>query len=163
MLLGPNGCGKSTLLKALAGLLRPDSGDLRIARPCSFVFQNPDHQVRCCLQLFALYTAVCVVYSCLHETCTPKLQGCTRGPYDEFDVVYCVLCRFIAQQKLERKVAYSFDARMGFDLFGACFWRQRWKHEYQVCDCRSFQWVRQCEEPSEIDFRLLSDCFCTLF
>ncbi|WP_417220382.1 ATP-binding cassette domain-containing protein, partial [Achromobacter spanius] len=27
-LLGPSGCGKSTLLKALAGLLRPQHGDI---------------------------------------------------------------------------------------------------------------------------------------
>ncbi|EEC71552.1 hypothetical protein OsI_03899 [Oryza sativa Indica Group] len=45
MLLGPNGCGKSTLLKVLAGFLNPSSGTVYINRPCSYVFQNPDHQV----------------------------------------------------------------------------------------------------------------------
>ena len=45
MLLGPNGCGKSTLLRTLGGLIRPDGGDVRVAQPTSFVFQNPDHQV----------------------------------------------------------------------------------------------------------------------
>ncbi|KAL3621223.1 ABC transporter I member 10 [Castilleja foliolosa] len=45
MLLGPNGCGKSTLLKILGGLLNPGGGYLRVKKPRSFVFQNPDHQV----------------------------------------------------------------------------------------------------------------------
>uniref|UniRef100_A0A0E0JP79 ABC transporter domain-containing protein n=1 Tax=Oryza punctata TaxID=4537 RepID=A0A0E0JP79_ORYPU len=45
MLLGPNGCGKSTLLKVLAGLLNRSYGTVYINRPCSYVFQNPDHQV----------------------------------------------------------------------------------------------------------------------
>jgi energy-coupling factor transport system ATP-binding protein len=45
MLLGTNGSGKSTLLRLLAGLLRPQSGQIQIAQPVGFVFQNPDHQL----------------------------------------------------------------------------------------------------------------------
>lgn len=45
MLLGTNGSGKSTLLRLLAGLLSPESGQIRTAQPVGFVFQNPDHQL----------------------------------------------------------------------------------------------------------------------
>lgn len=45
MLLGTNGSGKSTLLRLLAGLLTPQSGQIRILHPFGFVFQNPDHQL----------------------------------------------------------------------------------------------------------------------
>lgn len=45
MLLGTNGSGKSTLLRLLAGLLRPQSGQIDLVRPVGFVFQNPDCQL----------------------------------------------------------------------------------------------------------------------
>jgi len=45
MLLGTNGSGKSTLLRLLAGLLQPQSGEIKFDQPVGFVFQNPDHQL----------------------------------------------------------------------------------------------------------------------
>ena len=45
MLLGNNGSGKSTLLRLIAGLLNPSSGDVAVADPLGFVFQNPDMQL----------------------------------------------------------------------------------------------------------------------
>jgi ABC-type nitrate/sulfonate/bicarbonate transport system ATPase subunit len=41
-LLGPSGCGKSTLLSVIAGLIKPESGEVRRlqASVCGFVFQS---------------------------------------------------------------------------------------------------------------------------
>ncbi|GGB58445.1 ABC transporter permease subunit [Deinococcus soli (ex Cha et al. 2016)] len=39
-LIGPSGGGKSTLLRVLAGLLRPESGSVRIGTPPALVFQD---------------------------------------------------------------------------------------------------------------------------
>jgi len=44
MLLGTNGSGKSTLLRLLAGLLTPQSGQIRILHPFG-LSSNPDHQL----------------------------------------------------------------------------------------------------------------------
>ena len=59
-IVGQNGSGKTTLVKHLNGLLKPETGRVRIygrettgvsvselARTVGYVFQNPDHQIFC--------------------------------------------------------------------------------------------------------------------
>jgi energy-coupling factor transport system ATP-binding protein len=45
MLLGTNGSGKSTLLRSIAGLIRPQSGEIMVEGGLGIVFQNPDRQL----------------------------------------------------------------------------------------------------------------------
>lgn len=45
MIVGPNGCGKSTLLRVVHGFILPDSGDVKLVKPCSYVRQDPDLQI----------------------------------------------------------------------------------------------------------------------
>lgn len=40
-LMGPSGCGKTSLLRAIAGLLKPESGSISLGGRLSCVFQEP--------------------------------------------------------------------------------------------------------------------------
>jgi spermidine/putrescine transport system ATP-binding protein len=54
-LLGPSGCGKTTLLRMIAGLERPDTGDIRIDGR-SMVGASPNHRpVNTVFQSYALF------------------------------------------------------------------------------------------------------------
>lgn len=65
-LAGANGSGKSTLLTCLAGLERPDAGEVAGPRP-GLVFQNPEHQ-------FAAATVRAELAYGLPESAAPRVE-----------------------------------------------------------------------------------------
>ena len=44
-LTGPNGSGKTTLARLIAGLIKPDTGKIRVEGTAGLVMQDPDHQL----------------------------------------------------------------------------------------------------------------------
>jgi ABC-type sugar transport system ATPase subunit len=55
VLVGPSGCGKSTLLRTLAGLEKPDSGEIRIGDRDVTSLEPRDRDIAMVFQSYALY------------------------------------------------------------------------------------------------------------
>jgi ABC-type sugar transport system ATPase subunit len=55
VLVGPSGCGKSTLLRTLAGLEKPDSGEIRIGDREVTGLEPKDRDIAMVFQSYALY------------------------------------------------------------------------------------------------------------
>jgi len=55
VLLGPSGCGKSTVLRVIAGLERPDSGEVRIGDRVVNEVEPKDRDLAMVFQSYALY------------------------------------------------------------------------------------------------------------
>ncbi|EQD59872.1 glycerol-3-phosphate transporter ATP-binding subunit, partial [mine drainage metagenome] len=54
-MVGPSGCGKTTLLRILAGLERPDSGDVWFGDRCVTATDPGSREVGMVFQNYALY------------------------------------------------------------------------------------------------------------
>jgi multiple sugar transport system ATP-binding protein len=102
-LLGPSGCGKSTLMRLIAGLDRPDSGDLYIGG--ALVNERPPHarDIGLAFQNYALYPH----FSVRENLAFPLRAPVRRGQYSEAQIgkaVASIAARLRIEPLLDRAV-----------------------------------------------------------
>ena len=85
VVLGPSGCGKTTLLRLIAGLIAPDSGDVRYDGKSMRDVPPGDRRIGMVFQSYALYphmTSRANVLSYFHfRKKTPELDAMAREKY----------------------------------------------------------------------------------
>jgi ABC-type sugar transport system ATPase subunit len=85
VILGPSGCGKTTLLKIIAGLIPPDSGEVRYADVDVRDVPPGDRRIGMVFQNYALYPHLSsranVLSYFLFRKKTPELDAMARAKY----------------------------------------------------------------------------------
>ncbi|HEY0583068.1 MAG TPA: ABC transporter ATP-binding protein [Chloroflexota bacterium] len=78
VLLGPSGCGKTTALRMVAGLERPDSGDIRIGGQRVNDLEPKDRDVALVFQSYALYPHMTVRGNMLYPLKVRSMSAAER-------------------------------------------------------------------------------------
>src|SRR5436309_12736350 len=85
VILGPSGCGKTTLLKIIAGLIPPDSGEVRYADVDVRDVPRGDRRIGMVFQNYALYPHLSSRTNILSyfpfRNKTPDLDAMARAKY----------------------------------------------------------------------------------
>src|SRR5213592_815367 len=85
VILGPSGCGKTTLLKIIAGLIPPDSGEVRYADVDVRDVPPGDRRIGMVFQNYALYPHLSsrtnILSYFLFRKKTPELDAMARAKY----------------------------------------------------------------------------------
>jgi multiple sugar transport system ATP-binding protein len=103
VVLGPSGCGKTTLLKIIAGLISPDSGDVRYDGVSVKDLPPGDRRIGMVFQNYALYphfsSRTNVLSYFLFRKKTPELNALARAKYQRTSELMGVELEYLLDRK----------------------------------------------------------------
>ena len=103
VVLGPSGCGKTTLLKLVAGLLRPDSGDVRYDDVDVKDLAPGERRIGMVFQNYALYphfaSRTNVLSYFLFRKKTPELDEVARAKFERTSELMGVELAYLLDRK----------------------------------------------------------------
>ena len=103
VVLGPSGCGKTTLLKLIAGLLRPDSGDVLYNDMDVKDLAPGERQIGMVFQNYALYPHLAsrrnVLSYFLFRKKTPDLVALARAKFERTSELMGVELAYLLDRK----------------------------------------------------------------
>jgi ABC-type sugar transport system ATPase subunit len=103
VVLGPSGCGKTTLLKIIAGLIPPDSGDVRYDDVDVKDVSPGDRRIGMVFQNYALYphftSRTNVLSYFLFRKKTPELDALARAKYERTSELMGVELAYLLDRK----------------------------------------------------------------
>ncbi len=103
VVLGPSGCGKTTLLKLIAGLIPPDSGEIRYDDVDVRDLQPGDRRIGMVFQSYALYPHLSsrtnVLSYFLFRKKTPELNALARAKYQRTSELMGVELEYLLNRK----------------------------------------------------------------
>ncbi|HEX3177989.1 MAG TPA: ABC transporter ATP-binding protein [Methylomirabilota bacterium] len=103
VILGPSGCGKTTLLKIIAGLIRPDAGEVRNDGRDVKDLRPGDRRIGMVFQNYALYPHLTsrtnVLSYFLFRRRTPELDAVARAKYQRTSELMGVDLAYLLDRK----------------------------------------------------------------
>jgi len=103
VILGPSGCGKTTLLRIIAGLITPDSGDVRYDDVDVKDVAPGDRRIGMVFQNYALYPHMTsrknVLSYFMFRKKTPELDAMARAKYDRTSELMGVELAYLLDRK----------------------------------------------------------------
>jgi multiple sugar transport system ATP-binding protein len=103
VVLGPSGCGKTTLLKLIAGLIAPDSGDVRYDGVSVKDLSPGDRRIGMVFQNYALYphfsSRTNVLSYFLFRKKTPELDAMARAKFQRTSELMGVELEYLLDRK----------------------------------------------------------------